>query len=324
MSQQATQPKPGEAVVVRGMGLGTVKSVKDGTWTVRLTDDDDMVEIRAEKVDALLRRPLTVAEAQVLLDVLGSKEGDPDPRPWGEQYVELQHVLKHGTPSEQATHLQKLYRLRNLDASRQRILDSYEDALLPELASALKKKIGGLRSRLHRGQPAFGYQAPVREDDAPIEPPKAVPAGWSQLGAFRVFSGKMAVGELPISEHDAIEHHGCRATIVGPCRNGEWFAFSRRDDEGGIEYAVVHRSQLGAVAELPSSVSALGTVMIEGGTLHLLDEEVRDDHRYQRELESGADPLGRGVTLDMGGDGPVDVHGASDGEDDSALFYIRA
>jgi hypothetical protein len=325
---QTDDLKVGALVVVRGLGLGKIKSVKDGVCTVRLTADDDTAEIRGEKVPALLRWPMSAAEAGDVHEILARKAGPPDGRSWGEQYIELQRVLKTGTPKEQALHLQRLYRLSNPGSAQQRVLDSYEDALLPELAHSLKKKLGGLRSQLHRNQPAFGYMAPERDDDAPVSPPTSAPNGWHDRGAFRVFSGRMAIGEFPVSEGDATDYGDFRANLVPACRNGDWFSFSREyegDDSDGDEYVIVHRDGVGEADALLKTVRLLGAVAVEGGAVHFLDEEVRDDKRYQRELETGKEPLGRGFIAELGGDGATEIFGGTgSGGGDFVLFYVKS
>ncbi|HZN94578.1 MAG TPA: hypothetical protein VFB81_17810, partial [Myxococcales bacterium] len=218
----------------------------------------------------------------------------------------------------------------------------YEDALLSELAHALKKKIGPIRSQLHRGQPAFGYQAPERDDDAPIEPLAAVPAGWKVEAAFRVFSRMMAIGELPTSARDGElptsardgelptsdgdeVRDDCRLTLVIPCEGGDWFALRREDDEGGWEFAIVSREHAPHVADLLGFAVRLGAVEVEGGTVHVVDEEVRDDRRYQHGMGHGVgDILGRGFSADVGGDGDTEIFGTrKKGTERYVLFHLK-
>lgn len=322
----AQEVQIGETVVVRGLGLGKVKSAGEKAWIIRLKGDDDVAEIRSEKLDALVRRTMSITEANEVLQILSRKEGEPDGRSWGEQYIELQRALKTGSPMEQARLLQQLYRARNPNSAQQRVLDSYEEALLPELAHVLKKKTGVVRSQLHRGQLAFGYMAPERDDDAPISPLIA-PNGWESICAFRVFSGRMAIGEHPVSENDDKSYGDFRANIVRRCLNGEWFALSREfedDVRSGYEFVVGTRDAVGHIDVLLKNTKLLGAVAVEGGSVHFLDEEVRDDRRYQRELEMGEEPLGRGFAAHLGGDGATEIRGVAEGKDEFQLFYVKS
>jgi hypothetical protein len=170
--------------------------------------------------------------------------------------------------------------------------------------------------------------APERDDDAPIAPLDATPAGWELAGSFRVFSGRMAVGEYPVSDGDDRDYGNCRQTILAACVNGDWFALSREyedDDLSGDEFVIVTRNAAAQIEALMKKLELLGAVAVEGGSVHLLDEEVRDDKRYQRELETGSEPLGRGFIAVLRGDGATEIFGAhAQGGTDLELFYVKS
>jgi hypothetical protein len=262
--------KVGDSVVVRGLGLGKLKAFKDGRWIIGLASKDE-AEVKDEKAEALLRPPMTADEAAAAFEKLSKKDGEPDPRDWGDQYLELQRVLKQGAPVAQAEVLQRLYRLTEPDASQLRVLESMEDALLPELAHVLKKKPGSLRNQLHAGQPAFGYCAPERDESSPIAPLVSVPVGWTAMGSFRVFSGKMVVGEhpYPSKEADAYVYPdgSTRRTFVVPCENGEWFALGSNDEENEFDYVIGTRAAAEGLQDLLGKMSMVGTINIEGGSV---------------------------------------------------------
>lgn len=59
---------------------------------------------------------------------------------------------------------------------------------------------------------------------------------------------------------------------------------------------------LGELETLLDAAKALGRVNVEGGTIHVVDGEVRDDDAFLRELEHG-DGGHRAFVADTGGDG---------------------
>ncbi len=295
--------KAGDAVVVRGIGVCRVTSTGGARWKLaNVEDKKDVIEIKLEKLDALVRPVMSLADAVAVLETLLQKSGPPDARDWGDQYIELQAALKKGSPAQQAAILQRLYRVPSPDEMQQRALSQCEELLLPELALALKKKLGTLRSQLHKGQPAFGYQAPERDDEGAIAPLEPMPAGWETRRAFRVFSGKLAIGEYPSGAVEKALHDDVFPSLVAPCPNGEWFALFRNNDEA-YEHLILTRAAAGRLDALVAKLEPLGKVPVEGGSLHVVDQEVCGDRRYRRAMEAGTPILGRGYEAGLGGDG---------------------
>ena len=313
--------KAGDLVVVRGIGLCKLDSTEGERWKLSsTTDKKDVVEIKLEKLDALVRPPMGAAEAGGVLAKLMAKGGEPDARDWGDQYLEHGPALKTGTPAAQADILQKLFRAEAPDEMQQRAIGKLEEVLLPELALALKKKVGALRSQLHKGQPAFGYQAPEREDDGPIANLKSIPAGWEAQQAFRVFSGKLAIGEQPSGEVEpALD--GAFPNIIAPCPNGEWFPLFRNQRES-YQHLLATRAAASQIDQLLARLEPLGTVGVEGGALHAVDQEVCADRRYRKAMEAGGAILGRGYEAAMGGDGDVPIAGVRSEDGLISLFAI--
>jgi RNA polymerase-interacting CarD/CdnL/TRCF family regulator len=308
----------GDAVVVRGTGLGKVKRVgSDGSLDVVISDDAaDLLELAADVVEKRVRPVLDRAGAERLLQVLALKLGKPDRRAWGEQYADLQKVLRDGDAAPMAARLQRLYRTpKPLPATVERVINKYEDALLPELAQVLGKSVATLRAELHKDQPAFGFSAPERPDNPPAALPKELPSGWKCLGTFRIFSGKLVVGEATERDLEAtFPGRSFHTNLNIEVRNGDWFALVQ---EGAWIGVFVHVDAMKGFDKQLSKSRELGKVRIEGGTLCVLDKEVRDDRSFQRSqtLAVNEPVQGRGFIVATGGDGVLPVHGVSEGKE---------
>lgn len=147
-------------------------------------------------------------------------------------------------------------------------------------------------------QPAFGRavfsEAPDR-DESEISPlVDQVPEGWSEAGIFRVFSGKIAVGAF-LDDHSP-------ATIVLPSVNGDSFAFERANQSGDedelTEFIVTERRRVSEIKSFMKRLDSRGFVPVHGGSILLLDEEVRDDPEYIKRMNHGVPLNGRGVRFD--------------------------
>ena len=313
---EASSCKVGTLVVYRGIGPGQVSLIESDRWEISFGEGDSAT-VPSNQLAAYLRSPMSVEEANEVLEVLSNPSGVSDPRPWGEQYLEHQHILREGTPTQQAQKLHRLLRLKHRDLAQQRMIENFEEVLYPELALVLKKSVNSLRKKVRPG-----YTAPPR-DESKIDPLDKTLEGWREVSRFRVFSGKIAVGERPYSASDAEVYGEARANIVASCKNGEMFALERQImGEHGTELVIVERGQVLEIESHIKKVRSLGSVVLEGGTIDFLDEEVRDDRAYQKLIENGEQPGGRGVHLSLDGDGSVEVFGASDGEV-IELFLIR-
>src|SRR5262245_20450492 len=144
----------GDYVVCRGQGLVKVQRVEgNGTIVVQLSvDDADTLEIEAGEADKRLRAPLDKASCEKLVTLLSKKDGKADSRPWGEQYVDIQKLLRKGDAKPLAERLQGLFRnVSPLQSAVERALFAVEDVLLPELAHGLQLPVSKLRTRLHNG-----------------------------------------------------------------------------------------------------------------------------------------------------------------------------
>ncbi|MCP3166459.1 hypothetical protein LZ199_26485 [Myxococcus sp. QH3KD-4-1] len=283
--------------------------------------DNDLVTLDAEDLPVRLRPFMAPQVARRVMDILSRQEGEPVGRSGGAQYIEFRQTLREGGPEEQAALLHRLYRCEfPLDASQERFVVAYEEALFSELARVLETTIGSLRNRLHQGQPAFGYTAPER-DESPVPKLEKAPEGWKSESAFRLYSGLLVVGEAPLRDVDDLVYEDARANLPVKCRRGLWYVLLRdMDGEHSWEYVLIHHDELTRLDTWLASTSELGAILVRGGSLAAIDDEVRGDGRYERALSRGS-PLGRGFTGDGGGYGRFEVFAAHDG-DDAVLIHI--
>lgn len=279
----------GDRVVEKELGFGTVDLVEDGVCGIVFEPSGERRKVRFEEAEKRLRRPYERATADKILKTLSSETDVPDDRGWGDRYVELQRVVRKGTPLQQAALLHTLYRLPSpLQASQEKTLQQFEDVLLPELAHVLGQTVETLRTQLHRGQPAFGITAPAR-NETEVAPPSSVPTGWKLETSFRSFGTKLVVGDAIGSEHDAETSQtpeAARRVLVVEAAAGVWHALSR-ELEDGWEYRVVHELQLMGFGAAGTKAMSLGDIRLEGGTFLVADAEVRDDRGYQRAFARG-------------------------------------
>jgi hypothetical protein len=240
-------------------------------------------------------------EAEALVATLMNKTGEPDPRSWGEQYVELSRIHRKGTPPEQAASLQRLYRVKAFQSTHERMVSVLEEALFPQLAKALKTSAGALKARIHRGHPAFGHVAPERPElPLPDAPPLA---GWEPLNSFRVFSGSVVFGE-GFALEEPPEAGDEKSYVEVRAENGVWFHYCNDVDRA----IAVHESALAWAAEFPSQTQELGKVYVEGASIPVVDSEVRLDKDFIREIQMN-EGVGRACIFGLGGDGVTPVLG---------------
>lgn len=239
-------------------------------------------------------------QAEALSTILMDRTGQPDPRSWGEQYVELSRIHRKGSDEEIARSLQRLYRNKQVQATQERMISVLEEKLFPPLGRALEQSLGALRSKFHRGQPAFGVVAPERPEVKLPDPP---PLGgkWEPIGAFRVFSGSLACGEGFGAEEPPGDDEVTSYALV-KALDGVWFHYACGDERA----LAVHESAVGEAATFPDGCEVAGTVFVEGATIPIVDEEVRLDRYFQREIEA-RQTAGRSCTLQLCGDGNTEV-----------------
>jgi RNA polymerase-interacting CarD/CdnL/TRCF family regulator len=275
----------GEYVVCRGQGLVKVQRVeRDGTVALQLSvDDSDVLEVPADETDKRLRACIDKAAAEKLAALVSKRDGKPDARPWGEQYVDIQKALRKGDAKPLAERLHLL--LRNsapLQSVVERALNSVEDALLPELAHALQIPVKKLRTRLHNGTPAFAYQDQATDImPALVPPPEKLPKGWEYLGSFLSTSGKLVAGEVVEPDLEAtFAGKSLKLSVTLKAKKGAWWAIK----PSGKEWAGIflHREAGGGVEKWLRAAREAGKVTLEHGMFCVLDSELRDDRNFQR------------------------------------------
>jgi len=264
---------------------------------------------------------MTRDEGQACWDVLSRKEGEPDARSWGEQFVEYTRLLKNGTPVEQAERLHRLYRVRApLPPTHVLMVTRFEEHLLHDVAKALGKSFASAKSVLHREQPAFAGEAPQRPKEA-LPPKPASLAAWDGAGGFFVYGSALVLGESPRSGKDNEAAGGDGYfTLSRPALNGAWLLLNRPQtlaEEGdtfeGTLWVAVHVDHAENTEALLAQAKELGAVFVEGGTSAAVDAEVRDDPWFLRNFEAG-DLQQRGFVIELGGDGLCAWRGAFAGE----------
>jgi hypothetical protein len=265
---------------------------------------------------------MTHDEAQAVYEVLSTHVGNPDLRSWGEQYVELTRTLRKGAPLERAQKLHQLYRCNSpLPETHELMITRFEEALFGDLAKALRKKPGQLKAELHRGQPAFGKEAPYRE----LAPLPKFPrlGGWEADGGFWVFGGALSLGEWPGAQEEGPVHpDGSTVRLVRPALDGAWLIASRdssirlEDDPEPYdvkEWIAVHADHASRLDALVSELKPLGRTFVHGGQTAAADVEVAEDRGWLRDFQAN-EPKLRGFIVGLGGDGTAEWQGVSAGE----------
>ncbi len=300
--------RPGDWVFVRKQGVLRVVSVSETRCDVERAEGEGTLGYRHEQVRRLFRLPLDRDHAEALRERLASPP-EATEQPKGPALMtlsaEMDEVFSRGDPDELATALHHLYAMRaHLNATVKERIVQLEEALLGELALALELGIGSLRAQLRRGTPAFGKVAVHRQVEPP-PPPPSIPSGWSPAAAFHLF-GTLAIGEYPRSSTDKRSYgKGVRHTLKARGALGIWYAFVQESD-ASWRYAVVSAAHLAEFASLLEATKALGRVNVEGGTIHVVDAEIRDDEAFLRELEHG-EGSHRAFVANTGGDGVFPV-----------------
>lgn len=293
----------GDAVFVRKLGFRRVVAVGEDTCDV-----DGPLTYTRDQVERLFRPVLPRDRAEVLCRLLADPSA-PREEPLGPALSTRVHdAVAAGDPDTMAELLRDLYGAPHpLPPAGRHHLRRVEDAVLGELAHATERPFADLRYESRAGKPAFACVAPVRHVEAP-PPPAAMPAGWSYAGGFHLF-GALTVGELPSA--DSVGRalgDGLFEAIDLDAKPGIWHVLERRDDESG-EYAAVHADYVGPFGALRLRARSVASVNIEGGSVHLVDAEIRDDDAFQQDL-AAQELTHRAFGGATGGDGPVAVYAA--------------
>lgn len=252
------------------------------------------------------------AEAQVLVDVLLTRTA-PSSSAWGVQVLEYGRFERRADWPNVARALAMLYAEPSPTAVQRLMIQRLEDRLLPLVSAGVGEPLAALRLRVHAGLAAFKGEAPYRaEAELPLPAAPPVPASWEYLGAFRVLSGTVAIGETL----DAPEVH------VAEAANGAWFVWRAEDEPGvlgrllgrepGARFIVSHESLGTPTSRHVSRARERFIHDVHGGRTAVADMEIREDARALSDFFYGEPVQPRGATLGLGGDGVAEWRGLMD------------
>ncbi len=285
----------GQWVSITGYGVRCVVAIESGKCHVAEDREakDGYLTFRADQVASRFSVPMDRSLAREIEEMILSG-GAPERGDGVELSMRADDLIKRGDVGAQSELLRGLYQLPEglLYGPREAVLQRLEVELAQQIGHVTRRKPETVVRRWRKGRPAFGYVAPERDGPLP-PPPPAAPAPWEVGVSLRVYAD-LVIGEYPSSRsRDAILVPGC---------SGIWHTYVR-EVGSAITWVAVHESVALEFGRLLEQVVRVGTVNCEGGCVHIVDSEVRDDKAYQRKLEEG-DGGGRGASLGMGGDGP--------------------
>ncbi|MFL5322531.1 MAG: hypothetical protein ACJ790_22920, partial [Myxococcaceae bacterium] len=204
-----------------------------------------------------------------------------------------------------------------------KMISAFEDAVLPELASALERDLESLRQELHAIHPVFKKDAPERPEEPEVQAPRPSPPfelpGFSYFGDFTV-EAELVIGEpgSTLSHADQPPEVDVRHNVRLAVRPGHWLGFKREDDGAANSLVAVHEAASGRLLTLLHSARLLSRVIVEGGRIALLDASVRSEPEFVDEMEFPLFPEGlikeRGVACTTGRDGVFPVLAARTAE----------
>ncbi|HHH31179.1 MAG TPA: hypothetical protein ENK57_22915 [Polyangiaceae bacterium] len=298
-----------QPVVVRGHGVGHVVSETADAVVVALGENEGSVTIAREGFGTLVRALVGRDEATRWVSVLCTvPDGDAVEGP------RSHHRFRRASLSEQLHHLQWFFRRRDaFETIREvEILRVASESFVEEIALALAASPSSVRSALRRGKPDL-LRASKREHDA--APPAPAIAGAQHDRTIRV-RGALLVGEWPEREEvygltEVDEDHrgslGGRARIRA--RPGWWHGYLVGDASGDdAGYALLRHD---GDPQLLEGLEPSLRVLVEGGTLSIIDAAVLDDPALgpdEVERLRQTDPYGQhGVQCATRGDGDHEI-----------------
>ncbi len=297
----------GQAVVVRGRGLGTVVTVRNDTIIVAERDlergEESQFEIPVESAGDAVRAIATPGEAERALALIATRS---ERLPADERGIAYRRAFKRGDLDEQARMLAAMYGGPAETPERQ-YQDLIERSVFGELALVLDTSRKALRARIRAanlGEPpprSLGL-ADRRDELAAVTVPPI--DGFDSIGAFAV-DAQIGVGEA-------------NADVVVPADPGVWLAYAVRDENADYftELVAVHAARVGEFAELRRGAKIAGKTPFEAAHMSIFDEAIVDDREVvDRMLQAGCEIVdGRSASLGLGGDGVAEVRVARDGE----------
>lgn len=314
----------GELVVYPGQGLcrvvGTQEIAGKRFLMLEQTTRGGMkLGIPLSVAATMLHKPMSKPDAEALFNRLCSTDFEPDHRAWPYRYRDAARAMARGPASERVEQLLRLYRTpHKLSFGEAKMAGAFEDVVLSELASSLETSPEALRNRLAELHPVLRGEVPDRPPAEEFTPPRPPPPfdlpGHEYLGSFRC-DGKLVVAEpgATLTSADQPPEEDVRHNAHVTVKPGTWFAFVRRDEAPPQEQAAnddvaserkrgalvaVHEDFANKLLTLTLSAFELVALIIEGGRVAMLDEQVRTDQRFVDEMEF---PLfSEGLILDRG------------------------
>ncbi|HJL43690.1 MAG TPA: hypothetical protein RMG48_20450 [Myxococcales bacterium LLY-WYZ-16_1] len=190
----------GQPAVFKGLGVVWVEGCSEG-------DGEPVVEFR--QPDTGMRCVVPCATASTVLRPLVERAeaerawarlrevAEPDDRPWSERYLDGAKTLAEGSLQEQLERLRVLYASPFVPSPGEiKLMRTYEDAVLAELAAVLGRDRGQLEEELKALHPVF-RAVEVRPPDPVPKPPEGPDLeGYRQVGRAD-FGDTVWISEAP-------------------------------------------------------------------------------------------------------------------------------
>jgi len=142
--------KIGDKAVYPAHGVGEITDIQVRAiggqerrfYILKIAENGMKIMVPTETAETTgLRNVINRKEADVVLDILRSKEVAVTTQPWNRRYREYMEMLKSGSPDEVAKVLRDLFRLKSdkdLSFGERRLLDTAKALLVAELALAMR------------------------------------------------------------------------------------------------------------------------------------------------------------------------------------------
>jgi len=313
--------EPGALVVETPCGLGRVTGLEQRNgenYVVVQHRVGGTCRIPESKRSSRLRKALAPHEAEQLLSLLRTQQGDTDPRPWGLRAPELERIRSGGTPQEKALSLHQLYRSPYaLNAGEARALRGLEEALLDELSTVMDMRQDRLEAQLHGLHPPFKAGATLRAQ--PVSPlPSTLQrprspvriSGLDFLGGFTV-DDTLAVGDPAFLSSGFDSHQETFSKAAADtaafnfwkrARPGTWLSYVREGWGHTCMLSAVHQEYADRFGALIEEAQPLQTVYVESGQLAIIDAALREDEDFRGALIATQHPQtvkGRGCVSSL-------------------------
>lgn len=302
--------EPGQHVVVRGKGLGTVVSVGSSILVDELDlkpGEESRFEIPQDRAAEALRPVVGRDSAERVLAIVRERTA----RPTEDRALAYRRALKSGELEAQARLLAASY-----GGPRETPELQYQERLEKSVFGELAIALGTTRKVLAaKTRSAVLGEAPSRALSLPDMSREVAFAkvpdlkGLVPIGAFAVHE-RIACGEV-------------RADASVDAVPGIWFAYAsvNEEDEDIDELVAIHADHVGQLRELERGVRTIGKLPIEGAHVAIFDEAMADDvELFEAVAQAGREILeDRCAAVGLAGDG----HGAMRVSPAGRAAYVR-